>query len=85
MTLSRFLRLALVPVTLIAVSVLLRVAVISLRQAFDTGTGEVLMMAWVLLFVVGLPLLLLAAPLAGAISTRRVGTGIVPNAGGKIP
>jgi len=85
MTLLRLLRLALLPITLVAVAVLLRLALISLQQALRAGVGEVLMMAWVLFFVVGLPLLLLAVPLAGVIHVRRARTGIVPHAGVKIP
>ena len=85
MTLTRLARLALVPIALIAVTELLRLALISLQQAFHSGVGEALMMAWVLLFVVGLPVLLLAMPLAGALQRRHTRSGIVPNTGVKIP
>lgn len=85
MTRSRLQRLALVPITLVAVAVLLHFALISLQQALRAGPGEALMMAWVLFFVVGMPVLVLVVPLAGAIEARLTRSGIVPHAGGKIP
>lgn len=85
MTLLCLLRLALVPITLVVVAVLLRLALISLQQALHAGVGEALMMAWVLFFVVGLPVLLLTVPLAGAFQAHRSRSGIVPHAGVKIP
>jgi len=85
MPVIRVLRYLLLPVALVAGLELLRLAVISLQQAFHRGLGEGLMMAWVLLFVVGLPSLLLAAPLAGAMGRKHARRAIVPSLGVKIP
>jgi hypothetical protein len=85
MPVVRVLRFLLLPVALATGLELLRLAVISLQQAFHRGLGEGLMMAWVLLFVVGLPSLLLAAPLAGAVGRRHRHQAIVPSLGVKIP
>jgi hypothetical protein len=81
----RLLRMLLVPAAMVAVVALLRYAAISLEQAFHRGLGEGLMMSWVLLFVAGLPLLLLGASAAGALGRRRTRRHIVPSLGVKIP
>ena len=75
----------LLPVALVAVAALLRYAAISLEQAFHRGLGEGLLMAWVLLFIAGLPLLVLVGSAAGAIDRRRAHRQIIPPLGVKIP
>jgi hypothetical protein len=85
MPVVRLLRTLLLPATLVAVLVLLRVSAISLEQAFHKGLGEGLMMSWVLLFVAGLPLVLLAGSAASAIGRRRTHRQIIPPPGVKIP
>lgn len=85
MPVVRALRFLLLPAALVAAFELLRLSEISLQQAFHTGFGEGLMMAWVLLFVAGLPLLLLAGSAAGAIGRRRARRQIIPSLGVKIP
>ena len=81
----RTLRMLLLPAALVAVAALLRYAAISLQQAFHRGLGEGLMMAWILLFVAGLPLLLLAGSAVGAIARHRTHRHIIPSLGVKIP
>ena len=81
----RLLRMLLLPAALVAAGALLRYAAISLQQAFHRGLGEGLMMAWILLFVAGLPLLLLSGSAAGAIDRRRTHRHIIPPLGVKIP
>ncbi len=81
----RTFRMLLLPAALVAVAALLRYAAISLQQAFHRGLGEGLMMAWILLFVAGLPLLLLAGSAAGAIERRGMYRRIIPSPGVKIP
>ena len=81
----RLFRFLLLPAALVAVLALLRFSAISLQQAFHKGLGEGLMMAWVLLFVAGLPLLLLAGSAAGALARRRMRRQIIPSLGVKIP
>ena len=81
----RLLRMLLLPAALVAVAALLRYAAISLQQALHRGLGEGLMMAWILFFVAGLPLLLLAGSAASAIDRRRTHRHIIPPLGVKIP
>jgi hypothetical protein len=82
---ARPLRYLLVPPALVAVFELLRYSAISLHQAFHVGLGEGLMMGWVLLFVVALPLMLLAAWVADVAGRRRSRRRIIPPVGVKIP
>jgi hypothetical protein len=79
------LRILLLPPGLIAVAGLLRFAAIALDQAFRIGLGEGLMMAWTLLFVVALPLLLIARWVGGEIGRQRRRRRIIPHVGVKIP
>lgn len=81
----RLLRFAFLPLMLLALSVLAWIAVIAFRQAVATGIAEVWMMAWVLAFVLGLPLLMLLLPAAGALLARIARSGTIPLAGEKIP
>jgi hypothetical protein len=85
MPVLRLLRFLLLPTALVAVLALLRYSAISLELAFHMGLGEGLMMAWVLLFVAGVPLLLLAGSAIGALDRRRRRRGIIPSLGVKIP
>jgi len=85
MPVLRPLRFLLLPAALLAVMELLRLALISLQQAFHTGFAEGLMMAWVLLFVAGLPLLLTAGWAAGVLAGARGHRQIIPSLGVKIP
>ncbi|MDB6163701.1 MAG: hypothetical protein JWL98_1133 [Xanthomonadaceae bacterium] len=70
---------------LLAVSALVWLAVKALKFANEAGNHDVLLMGWVLMFVVGLPLLLAILPLAGALQSHAARHHIVPNAGLKIP
>jgi hypothetical protein len=63
----------------------LDLAVRLMAQAFRAGTQESLLLAWLLAFVVGLPMLL-----AGLVVVRRAGAWlrrhhIIPNPGENIP
>lgn len=55
-----------------AAAVLAVLACIALGAASEAGRGERLMMVWVLLFVVGLPVALVAAAVALPATRRRV-------------
>lgn len=79
------LRFALIPPMLLALSALAGLAVIIFRQALSAGTGEALMMAWVLTFVVGLPTLILLLGLAGWLRSRKPWARIIPLVGERIP
>lgn len=79
-------RLALLPLLMLAVPVLAVLAVIAFQQALAAGTAEVLMMAWVLAFVVGAPALLLLLPLVERVRSRqKAESRIIPPAGEQIP
>jgi hypothetical protein len=76
---------ALLPPALLAVAGVVWLAVLTLKSANEAGNHVVFQMAWVLAFVVGLPLLLAILPLAAALQARAKKHPIVPNMGLKIP
>jgi hypothetical protein len=65
--------------------VLAGLGVIALEQASRLGSSEFWLMAWMLGFVVGLPVLLVLLALAGAVQRNRPNAPIIPNTGVKIP
>lgn len=81
----RPLRLLLLALLLPALAALARLAAASVQQAVAMGTAEAWLMAWMLAFVLGLPVLMLALPATGWLlgHLRRLGT--IPLAGVKIP
>lgn len=68
-----------------AVAGLVWLAISALESAADTGNADAWLMAWVLLFVVGLPLLLTGIAAIGALGPRGGRHVSVPNSGWKIP
>ena len=68
-----------------AVAGLVWLAISALESAVDAGSADAWLMAWVLLFVVGLPLLLAGVALAGALRMGSRHHVRVPNPGWKIP
>ncbi|MEG3192485.1 hypothetical protein [Lysobacter sp. D1-1-M9] len=70
---------------LAAMSVLVGIATLLFRQGLVAGAGEALMLAWVLLFVVALPLGLLLLPLLTLLSGRRSRSAVIPFTGEKVP
>ena len=81
----RPLYLALLAPGILAVAGVLWLAVTALKVANEAGYRDVLLMAWVLAFVVGLPLLIAILPLAGALQARATRHPAIPNTGRKIP
>lgn len=79
------LRLILAPLLAIGVIVLLCLGFLALAQAAERGQSETLLMAWMLAFVVGLPIAMLGLAAAGAWSIRHPRRAILPNAGASIP
>jgi len=59
--------------------------VLLFRAAAHTGNGEALAVAWMLAFVVGLPVTLVALAIAGALQGHAGASRIVPFTGDKIP
>ena len=59
--------------------------VLLFRAAAHTGNGEAWAVAWMLAFVVGLPVTLVALAIAGAMQGHARVSRIVPFTGGKIP
>lgn len=82
---SRHLRLWLLPPLLAAIAFAIGLAVILLSQGFRAGTPESLLLAWMLVFVVGLPLLLLVLTLASRIGAALHRHHIIPFTGDNIP
>ena len=76
---------ALLAPALLAVAAVVRLAFIALKTANEAGNHVLLPMAWVVAFVVGLPLLLVVLPLVAALQSRTKKHPIVPNMGRKIP
>jgi hypothetical protein len=68
-----------------AVAALVWLAIAALESAANAGNADTWLMAWVLLFVVGLPLLLAFMALAGAVAAHGGRRTVIPNAGRKIP
>lgn len=85
MSAQQRLRLSFLPLLPIAVAVLAWLGFIALREAFSSGNGQVWLMAWVLAFLVGMPLLVLGLAVAGAAQRHELGRMLIPNSGEKIP
>ena len=79
------LRLILAPLMAAGLIALACLGFLLLDQAVALGRSETLMMAWVLVFVVGLPMATLALAAAGAWSMHRPRRPILPNTGVNIP
>lgn len=79
------LRLILAPLLAIGVAALLCLGFLALAQAAERGQSETLLMAWMLAFVVGVPIAMLALAAAGAWSVRHPRRAILPNTGASIP
>ena len=79
------LRLAFLPLLPAALAVLVWLGFSALREALAQGGGAAWLMAWVLMFLVGMPLLVLVLAIAGALQHRGQRPWFVPNPGEKIP
>ncbi len=79
------LRLIFAPFLAIGVIVVHCLGFLALVQAIERGQSETLLMAWMLAFVVGVPIAMLALAAAGAWSIRRPRRAILPNTGASIP
>jgi hypothetical protein len=79
------LRLTLFSLAVPATAALLWLGGIALQQAVQAGNADALLMAWVLAFVVGLPVLLAILSLAAAFLRYGSRHPIVPHTGVKIP
>jgi hypothetical protein len=74
--------LLLLPVLL---AVVVGLGVVVFNEALHTGHGEAWAAAWVLAFVVGLPVTLVILALAGAMQAHARAPTIIPIVGEKIP
>lgn len=70
---------------ILAGSALVWLAIVALKSAVEAGNPDAWLMAWVLLFVVGLPLLLAGIALIGALGAHGGRHASVPHPGWKIP
>ena len=78
-------RLAVLPLLPIALAVLAWLGFVALRDAFSSGGGTPWLLAWVLAFLVGMPLLVLGLAIAGAAQRHQLRRFLVPQAGEQIP
>ncbi len=85
MSRSPRLRLILAPALALGLTALVCLGILLFGEAAHQGRSEALMMAWVLAFVVGLPVATLALAAAGAWSVHHPRRSILPNTGVKIP
>ena len=85
MSAQQRLRLALLPLLPAALAVLAWLGFAALREALAQGGGAAWLMAWVLAFLVGMPVLMLGLAVAGALQARGWHLRVIPNAGVKIP
>ena len=85
MPLRRLAFIAFVPALLLAGSALAGLAFLALREAMALGTGEAWLMAWMLAFVVGLPLSLPVLGLARWWQSLGRSARVVPHSGEKVP
>ena len=85
MSVQQRLRLAVLPLLPIALAVLAWLGFVALREAFANGGGAAWLMAWVLAFLVGMPLLVLGLAIVGAVQRHQLRQALVPYSGEKIP
>ena len=76
---------AFLPILLLAGIALAWLAFLALREAMALGAGEAWLMAWMLAFVVGLPLALPVLGLARWLQSFGRTARIVPHSGEKVP
>jgi hypothetical protein len=75
----------LLPTLPVVLAILVLLGFTALRQASTLGGVEFWLMAWLLGFIVGLPLLVVGLALAGSIQRHAQHPAIIPNTGVKIP
>lgn len=73
------------PLLAVGVIAVLWLGLLALAQAAERDQSEALLMAWMLAFVVGLPIAMLGLAAAGAWSIRRPRRAILPNTVASIP
>ena len=78
-------RLALLPFLPIALGVLAWLGFVAIRESIASGGGDTWLMAWVLAFLVGMPLLVLGLAVAGAAQRHELSRALVPYSGETIP
>ena len=78
-------RLAVLPLLPIALGVLAWLGFVAIRESILNGGGVAWLMAWVLAFLVGMPLLVLGLAIVGAVQRHQLRQALVPYSGEKIP
>ncbi|HKN78071.1 MAG TPA: hypothetical protein VJW16_02810 [Lysobacter sp.] len=78
-------RLAVLPLLPIALGVLAWLGFVAIRESILNGGGVAWLMAWVLAFLVGMPLLVLGLAVAGAAQRHTLARDLVPYSGETIP
>ena len=85
MSLRRPLRILAALLLTVTLSVLVGLGMAAFRQALGLGSAEPWLMAWMLAFVVGLPVLVVLLAVLGAAQRFAPRLRIIPLAGVKIP
>ena len=78
-------RLALLPLLPIALAALAWLGFVAFRESVAIGGADTWLMAWVLAFLVGMPLLVLGLAIAGAAQRHTLARNLVPYSGETIP
>jgi hypothetical protein len=78
-------RLAVLPILPIALAALAWLGFVALRESVATGGGETWLLAWVLAFLIGTPLLILGLAVAGAAQRHELSRALIPYSGETIP
>ena len=78
-------RLVVLPLLPAALAVLGWLGFVALRETIAAGNGVAWLMAWVLAFLVGMPLLVLVLAIAGAVQRHDLRRSLVPYSGETIP
>ena len=78
-------RLFVLPLLIAELAVLGWLGFIAISQAIASDNGQAWLMAWVLAFLVGMPLLVLVLAVAGALQRHDLARSLVPYSGENIP
>jgi amino acid transporter len=78
-------RLAVLPLLPIALAALAWLGFVAINESVAHGAGPAWLMAWVIGFLVGMPMLVLGLAVAGAWQRHELSRVLVPYSGEKIP
>ena len=85
MSASQRARLVVLPLLPAALAVLGWLGFVAINESVAHGAGTAWLMAWVIGFLVGMPMLLLGLAVAGALQRHELSRVLVPYSGEQIP